>query len=93
MNTELQKQFHKNTTKYFDYVILEAPFILIVLRVVQSILMNYWTIRIGQIFVGYNYIVFPLLRQRQYSLTNDQGGSHDQIWSNVGNSLAQIRSG
>ena len=30
---------------------LQAPFILIVLRVVQSILMNYWTIRIGQIFV------------------------------------------
>ena len=70
-----------------------SPFVLIVLRVVQSNLMNYWTIRLSQIFVGNNYIVFPVHRQRQYSLTNDQGVSHDQIWSNVGNSLAQIRSG
>ena len=49
--------------------------------------MNHWTIRLGQIFVENNYILFPVHRQRQYSLTNDQGVSHDQIWSNVGNSL------
>ena len=68
-------------------------FLLYVLRVVQSILMNYWTIRIGQIFVGYNYIVFPLLGQRQYSLTNVRGYPMTKYGQTLGIPLDQIRSG
>ena len=40
---------------------LQAPLILIVIRVVQSVLMNYWTIRIAKIFERNNWTVFPSL--------------------------------
>ena len=60
-----------------------TPLVSIVLRVVQSILMNLWIIRIAKIFGKNKYTVFPSL----VNVLPVQWVSHDHIWSHRGNSL------